>query len=155
MGIMLAMLSMLVLPYVALTIAGGVRGRAVASTSTRGCIGIAIVFAFAGLGHFLLTEPMVRMLPAWVPQRTALVYATGVLELALAAAVLVPRWRRTVGWVLIVMLALFLPVNIYAAANRIPIGGHEAGAAYLLLRVPMQAFMAAWIWWFAVRKSAP
>ena len=81
--------------------------------------------------------------------------ATGVLEFALAAAVLVPRYRKAVGWILIVMLGLFLPANVYAAIHRVPIGGHEAGPAYLLARVPMQGILAAWIWWYAIRETQP
>ena len=63
---------------------------------------------------------------------TRLVYLSGVIELVLAAVVLVPQWRRAAGLVLIVMLIAFLPVNIYAAVNRVGMGGHEWGPPYLL-----------------------
>lgn len=74
--------------------------------------GLALLFAFTGVGHFIQTEPMAQMLPAWVPARTFLVYATGVLELALAAGFLTTRTRGWAGWVAATVLVLFFPANI-------------------------------------------
>ena len=116
-----------------------------------GCIGICLVFWFTGVGHFIKTEPMAEMLPPCVPGRIPLVYVTGVIEIAAAVAVLIPRTRWMTGWVLVVMLVAFLPVNIYAAVNHIGMGGHQWGPIYLLIRIPLQAILVAWIWWFAVR----
>lgn len=52
------------------------------------------------------------------------------------------------------MLLLFLPVNVYAAQNRVGMGGHTWGPGYLLIRVPLQAILASWTWWFAIRPMA-
>ena len=91
-------------------------------------------------------------MPPWLPARIPLVYATGILELGAAFAALVPRIRSRVGWCLILMLIMFLPVNIYAAINRIGMGGHQWGPVYLLVRVPLQLVLLAWIWWFVARR---
>lgn len=120
---------------------------------TRAAIGVATMFLFTGVGHFAATESMTRMLPDAVPARTEIVYATGVIEIVLALLVLAPPLRRPVGWLLIGMLAGFLPVNVYAALARAPMGGHVWGPVYLLIRVPLQALIAAWIWWFLVRQT--
>jgi uncharacterized membrane protein len=117
-------------------------------------VGIALVFAFTAIGHFALTRQMAEMMPSVVRNREAIVIASGVIELLAAIAVLIPRLRWIVGWGLIVMLLLFLPVNIYAALMRVPFGGHGAGPPYLLVRVPLQFFLIGWIWWFAVRQPA-
>jgi hypothetical protein len=45
------------------------------------------------------------------------------------------------------MLVGILPSNIYSAINHIEFGGHAAGPAYLLIRVPFQLFV---IWWVYV-----
>jgi len=42
------------------------------------------------------------------------------------------------------MLLALLPANIYSALHRVDFGGHGAGPAYLLVRVPFQLFA---IWW--------
>jgi uncharacterized membrane protein len=144
-------LSMLVGPLVILHVASRITGRNLLDASWRGCIGIALVFCFTGVGHFIKMEPMAEMLPPWVPGRIPLVYFTGVIELSAAAVVLIPRVRRLIGWGLIVMLVPFLPVNIYAAVNQIGMGGHQWGPVYLLIRIPLQAILIGWTWWFAVR----
>jgi uncharacterized membrane protein len=61
---------------------------------------------------------------------------------------------RPTGLALIVFLIAILPSNIYAAIERVPFGGHEAGPAYLWVRVPFQLFVIGWIYWFAVRPTA-
>lgn len=149
------MLGLLASPLLLGVAAGRLAGRPAVDVHLLGCIGVALVFGFTGIGHFLLTKPMAGMLPAWVPGRILLVYVTGVVEIAAGVAVLVPRLRRTVGWGLIVMLILFLPVNVYAALNRIEFGGHEWGPVYLLIRVPLQLVLIGWIWWMAVRPATP
>jgi len=94
------------------------------------------------------------MLPPDLPWRLPAVYISGVVEIVLACLLLKPPLRRPIGWCLVVMLALFLPVNIYAAIERIPMGGHVWGPVYLLIRVPLQLLIIAWVYWFAVLKPS-
>ncbi|MBA3314259.1 MAG: hypothetical protein M3552_00845 [Planctomycetota bacterium] len=150
----LIMLGLLVGPSALNVLIARLAGRRLLDAASAGCVGIALVFCFTGAGHFVQTKPMAEMLPPWVPSRIPLVYLTGVLELILAAAVLIRPLRRLVGRTLIVMLILFLPVNVYAAMNRIGMGGHEWGPIYLLIRVPLQLVLIVWIWWFAVQKTS-
>ena len=119
----------------------------------RGQISLAAVFAFTAVGHFLLTDKMADMLPKWVPLRTGIVYVTGVLEFAAAAGLLTPRLSRTTGICLVAFLILVFPANVHAALDHVDIGGHAAGPAYLLIRLPLQLILIAWAWWFAVRRS--
>jgi len=84
------------------------------------------------------------MLPPSVPYRVELIYLTGVLELLGAIGVWVHRLMRVTGLLLILLLIGLLPANVYSAFNRVDFGGHGAGPAYLLVRVPFQLFV---IWW--------
>ena len=118
-----------------------------------GVIGLSAAFAFFAVGHFVMTDGMIEMLPPFVPQRLLLVYATGVLEAVLAIALLVPSWRKTAAKICIGVLILFFPANIYAALNGIGLGGHQWGPAYLLARTPLQLLLIAWAYWFGVRES--
>lgn len=117
--------------------------------------GLALLFVFTGLGHFMRTEEMAGMLPSWVPARHALILATGVLELGLASALLWPRSRRTAGEAAIVLFIAFFPANIYASLARHPMGGGDWGPLYLLIRAPLQAVLVAWAWFLIVRKVEP
>ena len=84
------------------------------------------------------------MLPPAVPFRIQLIYFTGVLEFLGAVGVWIPGLTRLAGLLLILMLIGILPSNIYSAINRVDFGGHDAGPAYLLVRIPFQLFV---IWW--------
>ncbi|MEY4941263.1 MAG: hypothetical protein RIQ93_2998 [Verrucomicrobiota bacterium] len=118
----------------------------------RGRAGIALVFAFTGVGHFIKTAAMTQMIPAWVPMRLPLIYITGIFELFAAVAILVTPLSRHVGVALGVFLLLIIPSNIYAAWQRVDFGGHAAGPVYLLVRIPLQLFLIGWVYWFAVRQ---
>ena len=121
-------------------------------TEAAGVVGPALLFVFTASGHFLQTEVMAQMLPSWVPAREALVYATGVLELAIAIALFLPETRRAAGWMAAAVLMLFFPANIYAAMNHVPMGGHAWGPVYLLVRAPLQLAILAWVYWFTIRR---
>lgn len=138
-------LALLLLPYWLLTFAH-------VPEALRGRIGVALVFAFTGIGHFIKTSAMVQMLPGWVPMRAPLIYGTGVLELLAAVCVLITPLTRPVGLALCVFLLLLLPSNVYAACQRVDFGGHGAGPVYLLVRIPLQLFLIGWVYWFAVRQ---
>ena len=112
--------------------------------AARARVGLTLFFLFTGLGHFIRTEEMARMVPPPVPYRVGIIYVTGVLELLGAAGVWVPRLTRLTGLCLILMLAALLPANVYSAVNRVDFGGHAAGPAYLLIRVPFQIFVICW-----------
>jgi uncharacterized membrane protein len=112
--------------------------------STRARVGLSVFFAFTAIGHFIRTDEMSAMLPSWVPYRASIIYLTGVLELLGAIGLWLPGLTKVTGLFLILMLISFLPANIYSAIDRVEFGGHGAGPAYLLLRVPFQLFL---IWW--------
>jgi uncharacterized membrane protein len=77
---------------------------------------------------------------------------TGALEFALAAGFLNEKYSRFTGSLASVILVLFFSVNVYAALNHIPMGGHAWGPVYLLVRAPLQAFILLWIYWFVIRR---
>ena len=118
-----------------------------------GTVGIALAFAFFGVGHFVQTEAMTRMLPPFVPFATPLVLATGLLELAIAAGLAFGASRRMAGLLAVGVLVAFFPVNVYAAFNYTGMGGHVLGPAYLLIRAPLQALLIWWVWFFVVRSA--
>jgi uncharacterized membrane protein len=102
-----------------------------------GRLGLALVFTFTGIGHFIKTGAMAEMLPPSVPQRRAVIRISGCFEAALAASVL--AWPKSilVGFTIIGFLIAVFPSNIYAAIRRIDFGGHAAGPRYLLVRAPL------------------
>jgi uncharacterized membrane protein len=141
---LLFLLLLLVAPYLIITLLGRrVAGFQIAPPR-RARVGLSLFFVVTAIGHFISTEEMATMLPPAVPYRVELIYFTGVLELLGAMGVWIPRLMRLTGLLLILMLIGLLPANVYSAINRVDFGGHGAGPAYLLVRVPFQLFV---IWW--------
>ncbi|MFC0507993.1 DoxX family protein [Micromonospora costi] len=88
-------------------------------------VGLAAMFALTGIAHF--AEPrrsgLVAMVPPRLPRPGLLVTVTGVLELAGAAALLIPATARWAAAGLgLLMLAMF-PANVSAARRRLTLAG--------------------------------
>ena len=149
--IILVMLGILVVPYLLLTAVGAVWPGLAVDPQFRGRVGLALMFLFTASGHFIRTRLMSEMLPSWVPRRVPIIYVTGVLEMVGAIVLLTPHAYRLAGAGLLLFLVGVLPANIYAAFNRVGMGGHERGPAYLLVRVPLQLVLMGWTYWFAMR----
>jgi len=145
------MLVLMMVPYLIVQGLSAVAQRDYDARSAA-AVGLGILFLFTGIGHFIQTEPMVRMLPSWVPGRTLLIYLTGVLEFAIAVGFLIPKSRRLAGLIAAVVLVLFFPANIYAAINHVPMGGHAWGPVYLFIRAPLQLIILFWVYWFTIRQ---
>ncbi|MGQ0627134.1 MAG: DoxX family protein [Phycisphaerales bacterium] len=155
---LLILLAIVALPAL---VAAGVRRWAGMPADLPACgrVGIAVLFGLAGIAHFVAPEPFVSLFPTWVSAAWPglalwLVYFTGVCECAGAAGVLVPRWRRAAGWSLVVFLLCVLPANIAGAINRVDVAGHGLGPVMLLVRIPLQGALMAWVYWCCVRPPS-
>ena len=142
---------LLVVPYLVLTLVNRFSGLRI-SARARARVGLSLFFLFTAIGHFIKTEEMTTMLPPVIPYRVELIYLTGVLELLGAIGVWIPSLMKLTGVCLILMLIGVLPSNIYSAVNHIAFGGHGAGPAYLLFRVPFQLFLI-WLVYFATEQQ--
>ena len=121
---------------------------------SAGRLGIALVFAFAALGHLVKPDAMGEMIPPSVPQRRALIQVSGVFELVLTILVLAWPKSRLVGLMIIGFLIAVFPSNVYAAVRRVDFGGHSAGPRYLLVRAPLQVLLVFWTYWFVLRGAS-
>jgi uncharacterized membrane protein len=117
-------------------------------TQWAGRSGLALVFAFTALGHFVKTDAMTEMLSPSIPGRS------GIFELLLAMLLLAWPKSRLLGLTTIGFLVAIFPANVYAAFQRISFGGHSVGPIYLLLRAPVQLLLILWTYWFVVRGES-
>lgn len=143
------MFTILVLPYVINRVRQSDECRKDFRASAAS--GLALVFLFTASGHFLQTDVMVMMLPPWVPARETLIYATGLLEVGIAVALFFRRSRACAATIAAISLIAFYPANVYAALERVPMGDHAWGPAYLLIRTPLQLFLVWWAWAMVIR----
>lgn len=120
--------------------------------SLAGRIAMSVMLIFTAIGHFAFTEGMTLMLPDFVPFKKEVVYLTGVIEIAAAIGLLIPKLQNLTAWLLSLFFILILPANINAAINKIDSqkGTTDgSGLNYLWFRVPLQIFFIAWVYFFA------
>lgn len=119
-----------------------------------GRIAMAAMLLFTAIGHFALTKGMAMMLPDFMPFKTLTVQLTGVIEIAAAIALLIPKFSRITGCLLIAFFILILPANIYASINHIDYqnGTFEGpGPTYLWFRIPLQILFIVWTYFSAIK----
>lgn len=102
-------------------------------------------FVLAGTLHFVIPRTYRRIMPPWVPAPVAMVYASGVAEVAGGAGLMTARTRRPAGWWLIATLLAIFPANIHMALNPQRFPNLPGGAAGLWARLPGQAVFVAWV----------
>ena len=116
--------------------------------------GMAIAMAFAGASHLFLATPFIQHLPTWVPLRAEIVLISGLVEIALALALLLPPPnRRRAGAALALYLVAVFPGNVYVAVFDVEVDG-QPGGAYPWVRLPLQLLFIAWALW-STREPRP
>lgn len=106
---------------------------------------LALSFVAVGISHFVITDVFEAMIPPGFPAPRALVWISGLAEIALGLAVLVPRLRPWAGWALVALLVAVFPANIYMVFDDTP--AIDAPRWALWARLPMQLVLAAWAVW--------
>ena len=80
--------------------------------------GLAALFATSGVLHLVRPQIFETIVPRRLPERRGLVYASGVAELACAAALVYPRTRKIAGWASAALLVSIFPANIQMAVTE-------------------------------------
>jgi uncharacterized membrane protein len=124
-----------------------------------GRIAMSVMLLFTATGHFIFPQGMALMIPDFIPFKREVVFLTGLIEIAAAIGLLVPRLQKITAWLLIVFFISVLPANMNAAIRNIDYqtGANTGnGIAYLWFRVPLQVFFILWTYFFAIRlKTLP
>jgi uncharacterized membrane protein len=107
---------------------------------------LALFFIGAGVNHFIVTDFYLRMMPTYLPLHLELVQISGVAEVVLGVLLLVPDQAAFAAWGLIALLIAVFPANVHMALH--PEAFPQFGATALWLRLPIQAVLIAWAFWF-------
>jgi uncharacterized membrane protein len=147
-----AVLAVLLVSWIAFRAAGALGVAALSTWRDSGRWALAIMLVVTASAHFTaMKQDLARMVPVWIPEPMAVIYLTGVLEVAGAIGILLRRTRRLAGICLCILFVAMFPANLRAAREGMSVGGNPATA--LWLRVPMQILFVWLAWWTAV--SAP
>lgn len=126
--------------------------RRLSSWREAGLVAVAITFLFTGATHFTgMKHDYALMLPGPLSGNLRIIYLSGILEIAGAVGLLIPRTRRPAGVCLALYLVAVFPGNVYAAVNEVPFRGEPPTP--LWLRTPIQLlFIGVVLWTSVVRK---
>src|SRR4051794_14065782 len=81
-----------------------------ARAATR--VALALFYGVAGAVHLRAPDAFLPITPDWVPWPRGVILATGLCEIAGAAALLTPRWRRLAGLMLALYAVAVFPANL-------------------------------------------
>ena len=105
---------------------------------------LAAAYFAAGVLHIKSPGGFLQITPAWVPFPEAVIFLTGVAEIAGALGLLIPRLRYAAGVGLALYALCVFPANINHAVNDIAVGGSHLGWWYHGPRLLAQPVI---IWW--------
>ena len=147
----MAALFVLVISFLLLRGLGLLGVRRLSSWREAGLMAVVIMFLFTGSTHFTaMKHDYAAMLPSPLSGNLGIIYLTGVLEIAGALGLLVPRTRRLAGICLVLYLLAVFPGNVYAAVNEVPFRGEPPTP--LWLRTPIQLLFIGMVLWTVVRR---
>jgi uncharacterized membrane protein len=104
----------------------------------------ALLFLVGGTMHFVKPAFYLAMMPPYVPFQRAAVFWSGVAEILLGAALLVPATSTMAAWGLIALLVAVFPANVQMLKNATQ--ASPLLRAGLWARLPLQGLL---IWWAA------
>lgn len=109
------------------------------------------LYVVAGVLHFVVPELYAQIIPPFLPAPLALVYLSGVAEIAVGIGVLIPRTRRHAAWATIALLIAIFPANVYMATSMVVvegIGGSDPSPLIRWGRLPLQGVLILWAYWY-------
>ena len=111
------------------------------------------LFLFTGILHFVNPEPFLRIVPPILPWPGALVFISGVAEIAGSIGLLFRRTRRVAAYGLVLLLVAVFPANIYMAVVNIPFPGIAGQPWAQWFRLPLQVVFIVWVWRFTKQND--
>lgn len=105
-----------------------------------------LFFVAGGLNHFINPDFYLKIMPPYLPLHSELIIISGVAEIVLGIALLIPSMSGVAAWGLIALLIAVFPANIHMAAHselypNIPV-------ALLWLRLAIQGLLILWAYWY-------
>ena len=113
---------------------------------------MAPAYVVAGVLHFVVPELYVQIVPPVLPAPLALVYLSGLAEIAVGIGLLLPRTRQYAAWATVALLVAVFPANVYMATHGVVIEGMPGGGDPSELvrwgRLPLQGVLILLALWY-------
>lgn len=108
-----------------------------------------------GILHFVYPDQFAKIVPPPLPAPVALVYISGLFEILGGISLLIPALSVLAAWGLIALFIAVFPANINQAFNSIPIDGIPHHPWLYWVRLPFQAVLIAWAYWYTNQEREP
>ena len=105
---------------------------------------LSLIVIVTGVLHFVAPDKLIKIVPNWLPAPRALVYVSGVCEIAGGVGLLLKQTRTLAAWGLVALFAAVFPANVNMAVHKI----YTDNPWILWGRLPFQAVLIAWAYWF-------
>jgi uncharacterized membrane protein len=112
----------------------------------------AVFYVTAGSLHLLQTAAYLKIMPPFVPHPLAIVYFSGLAEIAGGIGLLIRPLQRAAAFGLITLLVAVLPANVYMAVENIQVTATPIPNWLLYARLPVQLLLIWWLW--RIRRPA-
>ncbi|AFY45321.1 DoxX family protein [Nostoc sp. PCC 7107] len=111
---------------------------------------LAISIIIVGITHFAIPAPYVKIMPPQLPYPLGLVYLSGFYEILGGIGLLIPPVSQAAAWGLVLLFIAVFPANINMAINHIKIETipYSDSPIFQAIRLPLQAVLIAWAWWY-------
>jgi uncharacterized membrane protein len=109
---------------------------------------LAICIIVVGIMHFVVSDSFVKIVPDYLPSHLALVYISGFFEILGGIGILVPPVSQAAAWGLLILFIAVFPANINMAVNAIDLPHIPDSSLLRWGRLPLQAVLIAWAWWY-------
>lgn len=102
-----------------------------------------VFFIVAGIGHFIDPQKYFAFIPNFLP-KAASNYLAGLVEIVAGSFLLIPKFRKIGGLLILIMMVVFLPLHILDIFKENPaIGNHRLA----IIRLPLQFVLIYWAWY--------
>jgi uncharacterized membrane protein len=111
-------------------------------------IAVVIIAAWmlaGGVLHMVAPEPFFRVVPDALPE-LFVVYASGLVEIAIGIGVLVPRTRALAGLAFALLCAAYLPLHVWDFFRPDPIFAPPYMASIRILVQGVLIALGLWLW---------
>lgn len=108
-------------------------------------------YVLAGFNHLVHPQFYLAIMPPDLPSPEWLNLLSGLAEIVLGVYLLEPRVRSLAAWGIVALLIAVFPANLYVATQNLGLPGGLPGTGNAVvnwLRLPIQALLIVWAWWY-------
>ena len=108
---------------------------------------ISILYITIGINHFLKPNFFLEIVPPFIPFKLEVVFISGFFEIILGVSILFKKTRKLASLLIIVLLVLVFPANIYLYVSETPRISLNITKSQALYRMPFQLSLIIISYW--------